>query len=78
MHISAMRFGCGFRPGLLRRPILKRPIQPDVSIIIAARNEEENLPAKLENLRLLDYPKDRLQIVIASDGSNGSDSQYFA
>ena len=53
----------------LRRPILKRPIQPDVSIIIAARNEEENLPAKLENLRLLDYPKDRLQIVIASDGS---------
>ena len=54
---------------LHRRPILKRQIQPDVSIIIAARNEEENLPAKLENLRLLDYPKDRLQIVIASDGS---------
>jgi cellulose synthase/poly-beta-1,6-N-acetylglucosamine synthase-like glycosyltransferase len=54
---------------LLRRSILKRPIRPDVSIIIAARNEEENLPAKLENLRLLDYPKDRLQIVIASDGS---------
>jgi cellulose synthase/poly-beta-1,6-N-acetylglucosamine synthase-like glycosyltransferase len=40
-----------------------------VSIIIAARNEESNLPAKLENLRLLDYPKDRLQVVIASDGS---------
>jgi cellulose synthase/poly-beta-1,6-N-acetylglucosamine synthase-like glycosyltransferase len=54
---------------LHRRPILKRQIQPDVSIIIAARNEEENLPAKLENLRLLDYPKDRLQIFIASDGS---------
>ena len=52
-----------------RRPILKRFITPSVSIIMAARNEEANLPAKLENLRLLDYPQDRLQIVIASDGS---------
>ena len=51
------------------RPILKQYVVPNVSIIIAARNEEANLPAKLENLRLLDYPRDRLQIVIASDGS---------
>jgi len=51
------------------RPILQRPIQPTVSIIIAARNEEANLPGKIENLRLLDYPPDRLQIVIVSDGS---------
>ena len=40
-----------------------------MSIIIAARNEEASLPAKLENLRLLDYPQNQLQIVIASDGS---------
>jgi poly-beta-1,6-N-acetyl-D-glucosamine synthase len=51
------------------RPILQSPMRPSVSIIIAARNEEKNLPVKLENLSLLDYPKDRLQIVIASDGS---------
>ena len=38
-------------------------------VIIAAHNEEANLPAKLSNLRLLDYPGDRLEIVIASDGS---------
>ncbi len=54
---------------LRRRPVLKRPIAPSVSVIIAARNEEANLPAKLENLRGLDYPRDQLQIVIASDGS---------
>jgi len=54
---------------LRKRPILQRSITPDVSIIIAARNEEANLPAKLENLRLLDYPRDRIQIVIVSDGS---------
>jgi len=51
------------------RPILRRRIVPAVSIIMAARNEEANLPAKLEALRGLDYPSDQLQIVIASDGS---------
>jgi biofilm PGA synthesis N-glycosyltransferase PgaC len=54
---------------LRRRPVLQSPIEPDISIIIAARNEEANLPAKLESLRRLDYPHDRMQIVIASDGS---------
>lgn len=52
-----------------RQPIRRQPITPSVSIVIAARNEENNLPAKLENLHLLEYPKERLQIVIASDGS---------
>jgi biofilm PGA synthesis N-glycosyltransferase PgaC len=52
-----------------RRPIIQNPITPDVSIIIAARNEEARLPAKLENLHLLNYPRERMQIVIASDGS---------
>jgi cellulose synthase/poly-beta-1,6-N-acetylglucosamine synthase-like glycosyltransferase len=54
---------------LRKQPILRRRIVPTVSIIIAARNEETNLPRKLEALRLLDYPSDQLQIVIASDGS---------
>ncbi len=54
---------------LRRQPVFQSPITPTISIIIAARNEEANLPAKLENLRLLDYSLDRLQIVIASDGS---------
>jgi biofilm PGA synthesis N-glycosyltransferase PgaC len=51
------------------QPIVQSSVTPTISIIIAARNEEANLPAKLENLRLLDYPQDLLQIVIASDGS---------
>jgi poly-beta-1,6-N-acetyl-D-glucosamine synthase len=54
---------------LRRRPIEKGHFTPTVSIIIAARNEEANLPAKLENLRLLDYPQELLEIIIASDGS---------
>lgn len=55
---------------LLRRAVtVQRAIEPNVSIIIAVRNEEANLPRKLENLRALDYPKDRIQIVIVSNGS---------
>jgi len=54
---------------LRSRPIQQRPILPQVSILIAARNEESNLPGKLENLHHLNYPRDRLQIVIVSDGS---------
>jgi biofilm PGA synthesis N-glycosyltransferase PgaC len=54
---------------LHRKPILKKSIDCTVSIIIAAHNEELNLPAKLQNLRLLNYPQDCLQVVIASDGS---------
>ena len=54
---------------LHKRPIRSEAVVPSVSVIIAARNEEANLPAKLSNLRLLDYPGERLQIVIASDGS---------
>jgi poly-beta-1,6-N-acetyl-D-glucosamine synthase len=54
---------------LRRQPIRKEAITPSVSIIIAARNEEANLPAKLENLRQLHYPTEKVQIVVASDGS---------
>jgi poly-beta-1,6-N-acetyl-D-glucosamine synthase len=54
---------------MYKRPILRQHIVPSVSIIIAARNEEANLPAKLKTLQLLDYPRDQFQIVVASDGS---------
>ena len=42
---------------------------PTVSLIIAAHNEEKVLREKLENSLSLDYPSDRLEIVVASDGS---------
>ena len=42
---------------------------PFVSIIIAVHNEEQTIAAKLENCCELDYPRDRLEILVASDGS---------
>jgi cellulose synthase/poly-beta-1,6-N-acetylglucosamine synthase-like glycosyltransferase len=38
-------------------------------MIIAARNEEQDLPAKLENTLALDYPPALLEIIVASDCS---------
>jgi cellulose synthase/poly-beta-1,6-N-acetylglucosamine synthase-like glycosyltransferase len=43
---------------------------PGVSIVIAARNEARRLPARIANLLASDYPSDRLQIIVASDGSD--------
>jgi cellulose synthase/poly-beta-1,6-N-acetylglucosamine synthase-like glycosyltransferase len=42
---------------------------PRVSIVIAARNEGRRLPGRIDNLLELDYPADRRQIVVVSDGS---------
>ena len=42
---------------------------PTVSFVIAAYNEEKVIREKLENSLALDYPRDRLEIVVASDGS---------
>jgi poly-beta-1,6-N-acetyl-D-glucosamine synthase len=60
-----------------RRSVRKGNFTPSVSIVIAARNEGKNLPAKLENLRLLEYPPDLLQIVIASDGSTDNTAEIL-
>jgi cellulose synthase/poly-beta-1,6-N-acetylglucosamine synthase-like glycosyltransferase len=43
---------------------------PSVTIIITAYNEERALAAKLENALSLDYPSDRLEVIVASDHSN--------
>lgn len=42
---------------------------PGVSVVITAYNEEKDLAAKLENTLALDYPSDRLEIIVASDCS---------
>jgi cellulose synthase/poly-beta-1,6-N-acetylglucosamine synthase-like glycosyltransferase len=55
--------------GLRKRAIEKAEFFPFVSIIIAAYNEEDNIKNKIENSLRLDYPKEKLEIIIASDGS---------
>ncbi|MGD9735489.1 MAG: glycosyltransferase [Solirubrobacterales bacterium] len=43
---------------------------PTVSLIVPAYDEEEVIAAKVANALALDYPRDRLQLIVASDGSS--------
>ncbi|XGC79498.1 glycosyltransferase family 2 protein [Bdellovibrio bacteriovorus] len=47
-------------------------ITPSVSFIIAAYNEERIIREKILNDLKLDYPKDKLEIIVVSDGSSDS------
>lgn len=58
------------RARLRPKPYRAADIQPSVSMIIAAYNEENTIAAKLENILSLDYPRERLEVLIASDGSS--------
>lgn len=42
---------------------------PRVSLVIAAYNEERVIEGKIRNSLALDYPHDRLEIIVVSDGS---------
>jgi cellulose synthase/poly-beta-1,6-N-acetylglucosamine synthase-like glycosyltransferase len=42
---------------------------PPVSVIVAAYAEERGIGQRVQNLRELDYPADRLEVIVASDGS---------
>src|SRR5690242_13749580 len=54
---------------LLHHPVQKRPYDPFVSLLIPAYNEADVIARKIRNSLALDYPVDRLEIVIACDGS---------
>ena len=50
-------------------PHLRAPIRPRVSLIVTAHNEEARIATKIGNCLALDYPKNKLEIIVASDGS---------
>src|SRR5215510_6280268 len=52
-----------------RRPHAVRDIEPRVCLFVAANDEAAVIEVKIRNALELDYPEDRLDIVIASDGS---------
>jgi cellulose synthase/poly-beta-1,6-N-acetylglucosamine synthase-like glycosyltransferase len=51
------------------RRIRRAPIEPSVSVLVVARDEQARVVARLSNLIRLDYPSDRVEILLGSDGS---------
>jgi cellulose synthase/poly-beta-1,6-N-acetylglucosamine synthase-like glycosyltransferase len=60
------------------RPIRRANIFPRVTIVLAVHNEEKNLQGKLRNLAALDYPADRLEVTVISDGSTDATNSILA
>lgn len=57
--------------GMIRsRPYKSGDVLTDVSVVIAAYNEAENIKDRIENLLASDYPQERMEILIVSDGSD--------
>ena len=51
------------------RPLKKGDFTPDVTFIITAYNEERRIKEKIENTVKKDYPREKLEIIVASDCS---------
>jgi cellulose synthase/poly-beta-1,6-N-acetylglucosamine synthase-like glycosyltransferase len=59
---------------LYRQGVRRVAFLPRVSLIIAAHNEEKDIGAKLTDALRLDYPREKLEIIVASDCStDGTD-----
>jgi len=52
------------------RPVRRGSALPSVSAVMVVRNEGEVIARKLENLLSLEYPADKLEVVVVSDGSS--------
>ena len=55
---------------LLPKTINRADFAPVVTVLITAYNEERAIRAKLENTWQIDYPKEKLEILVTSDCSN--------
>ena len=61
------------------RPVRREDETPEVTVVVAAHDEEAVIAPRLENLLALDYPPDQLDVVVASDGStDGTDAAVQA
>ncbi len=61
------------------RPVrLDRSFRPMVSFIIVAHNERDAIQAKLENTLALEYPADKLEVLVVTDGSDDDTPQLAA
>lgn len=69
LWIRAKCFPCPVRCGA---------IEPDVTLIVVAHNEAENMRRRIENILALDYPAEQLNVLIVSDGSDDGTNEIVS
>ncbi len=50
-------------------PVQKGSYEPKISVVLSVWNEEDVIKEKLQNLLSLDYPKEKMEVLVGSDGS---------
>jgi cellulose synthase/poly-beta-1,6-N-acetylglucosamine synthase-like glycosyltransferase len=60
---------------VFRSSLRPQPIEPSVSLLVAAYNEAAVIADKIRNSLAVDYPADKFEIVIASDGSKDATAE---
>ncbi|VAW92011.1 Glycosyl transferase, group 2 family [hydrothermal vent metagenome] len=50
---------------------------PKLSIVIPVYNEKNNIEEKIKNIKSLDYPKNKIEIILVSDGSDDGTQKIF-
>ena len=60
------------------RRVAKDDLEPTVTIVVPAYNEESVIERRLENLRALDYPPEKLELVVTSDASSDRTEELAA
>jgi cellulose synthase/poly-beta-1,6-N-acetylglucosamine synthase-like glycosyltransferase len=60
---------------MFRSSISRQPVEPSVSLLVAAYNEAAVIADKIRNGLALDYPAEKLEIVVASDGSKDATAE---
>ena len=53
-----------------KRRVRKGDVEPTVTLVVAAYNEEASIARRIQNLLELDYPRDKLELVVSSDASS--------
>jgi len=61
-----------------RRIVRKAAYEPSVAVIVAAHDEEPVIERRIANLRALDYPPEKLELVVTSDASTDRTEELAA
>jgi poly-beta-1,6-N-acetyl-D-glucosamine synthase len=68
-------FGVWMLGRLCPRPVRRRVITPHLSVIVVAYNEAERIQRRIDNILDTDYPRNRIEVIVASDGSTDATVQ---
>jgi len=60
------------------RPVHRAAIEPTVTLVIAAHDERDSIEATVRGMLALDYPAERLTVLVASDGSTDGTDEIVA